>query len=151
MILRSTHVLCLAALLAVVSACGGSSPAAPTPTPTPAPTPAPTPTPNPEPTPTPTPTPEDCVNGLCEAPTTNTNPVSNAVLRLYTVQDQFYEWMNGWPASKPSPVGYHLKLDLTGKDEYSVKYLKYTRANVAAAKAAAASAAAPQETTETMQ
>ena len=118
MILRSTHVLCLSGLLAV-AACGGSSPAAPTPTPTPVPTPAPTPTPNPEPTPAPSPTPEDCVYGLCEAPTTNTNPVSYALLRLYTVQDEYYEWINGWPASKPIPVGYHLKLDLTGKDEYN--------------------------------
>ena len=31
---------------------------------------------------------------------------------------------------------------LTGKDQYSVKYLKYTRANIAAAKKAAAAAAA---------
>jgi 5-methyltetrahydrofolate--homocysteine methyltransferase len=31
---------------------------------------------------------------------------------------------------------------LTGKDEYSVKYLKYTRANIAAAKKAAAALAA---------
>lgn len=37
---------------------------------------------------------------------------------------------------------------LTGKDEYSVKYLKYTRANIAAAKAAASEAQA-RETTET--
>jgi hypothetical protein len=31
---------------------------------------------------------------------------------------------------------------LTGKDEYSVKYLKYTRANIAAAKKAKASESA---------
>jgi len=37
---------------------------------------------------------------------------------------------------------------LTGKDEYSVKYLKYTRANIAAAKAAAAKAVRQPETTE---
>ena len=37
---------------------------------------------------------------------------------------------------------------LTGKDEYSVKYLKYTRANIAAAKAAAAKPARQTETTE---
>lgn len=37
---------------------------------------------------------------------------------------------------------------LTGKDEYSVKYLKYTRANIARAKAAAATAARATETTE---
>ena len=37
---------------------------------------------------------------------------------------------------------------LTGKDEYSVKYLKYTRANIAKAKAAAATAARATETTE---
>ena len=37
---------------------------------------------------------------------------------------------------------------LTGKDEYSVKYLKYTRANYASAKAAAAKLAQQAETTE---
>jgi cobalamin-dependent methionine synthase I len=40
---------------------------------------------------------------------------------------------------------------LTGTDEYSVKYLKYTRANAAAAKAALAKAAAPAETMEAPQ
>ena len=118
MILRSPHVVCLAGLLAVVSACGGSSPAAPTRTPTPAPTPAPTPTPNPVPTPTPSPSP-GCDAGLCEEPTSNTSPVVYAILRLYTVQDTFYEWIPGWPASKPIPVGYHIKLDVTGKDQYN--------------------------------
>jgi len=37
---------------------------------------------------------------------------------------------------------------LTGADEYSVKYLKYTRANMATAKAAAAKAARQTEITE---
>ena len=37
---------------------------------------------------------------------------------------------------------------LTGKDEYSVRYLKYTRANIAKAKAAMAKAARATETTE---
>ena len=40
---------------------------------------------------------------------------------------------------------------LTGKDEYSVKYLKYTRANLAAAKAVAAEAAQRAEATEVSQ
>lgn len=40
---------------------------------------------------------------------------------------------------------------LTGRDEYSVKYLKYTRANSAEAKAKLASAAAPAPVPETME
>ena len=118
MILRSTRTLGLAGSLAVLSACGGSSPAAPTPTPTPVPTPVPTATPNPEPTATPTPTPTpDCTNGLCEDPTTNTNPVVYAILRLYTVQDESYVWIPDWPMHQPIPVGYHIRLDVTGKDQ----------------------------------
>ena len=42
-----------------------------------------------------------------------------AILRLYTVEDEFYEWIPGWTADKPIPVGYHLKLDVTGKDAYN--------------------------------
>ena len=120
MILRSTCAVCIAGVLAIISACGGSSPAAPTPTPTPIPTPIPTPTPIPQATPTPVPTPSgDCTTGLCEAPTTNTNPVSYAILKLYTVQDASYGWIPDWDAQQPIPVGYHIKLDVTGKDSYN--------------------------------
>jgi hypothetical protein len=95
------------------SACGSGGPAAPA-----VPTPAPTPTPTPAPvaTPTPAPTPSPCTYGLCEAPTTNTNPVVKANLHLYTVQDRDFQLIPDWPLSEPIPVGYLLKIDVTGKD-----------------------------------
>jgi hypothetical protein len=88
-------------------------PAIPTPTPAATPTPAPVATPTPEPTPTP------CTYGLCEAPTSNTGPVVTVILRLYTVQDSFGGWIPSWPDSRPIPVGYQIKLDVTGKDGYN--------------------------------
>jgi len=113
MILRpSLRVCALAALPLLLSACGGSSPAAPTPTPIP--TPVPTPTPAPAPTPIPSPTP--CTAGLCEDPTTNTNPVVTVILRLYLVQDQSFEPIYNWNPRDPIPVGYFVRLDVTGKD-----------------------------------
>jgi hypothetical protein len=114
---RSLPFVCVPGLMALVlSACGGDSPAAPSPTPAPTPVSTPAPTPVPTPTPTPSPSPTACPYGLCEAPTTNTNPVSYVVLRLYTVQDQYYTWIPNWPAHQNIPVGYHIKLDVTGKD-----------------------------------
>jgi hypothetical protein len=101
------------------AACGGStSPATPA-IPSPTPTPAAMPTPAPVATPTPTPTPTPCTYGLCEAPTTNTGPVVQVILRLYTVQDPFGGWIPGWPDSRPIPVDYTVKLDVTGKDGYN--------------------------------
>jgi len=107
----------LFALALVSAACGGASPTVPA-VPTPIPTPSATPTPAPVTSPTPQPTPTPCVYGLCEAPTTNTGPVVTAILKLYTVADSSGEWFPGWPDSKPIPVGYQIKLDLSGKDGY---------------------------------
>jgi hypothetical protein len=45
--------------------------------------------------------------------------VITVFLRLYTVQDSFGEWMQDWPLSRPIPVGYQIKLDVTGKDGYN--------------------------------
>jgi hypothetical protein len=110
---RRRSIVVLSVVVAVLAgACGGESPATPVLPPTPAATqtPAPVATPVPEPTPTP------CPYGLCETPTTNTNPVVKANLKLFTVQDRDYELIPDWPAGKPIPVGYHLKIDITGKD-----------------------------------
>jgi hypothetical protein len=113
-----TRTLALAALVAVavMPACGGGS------SPTAAPTPVPTPTPKPEPTPTPAPTPTPCPLGLCEAPTTNTAPVVRAVLRFYQLFDQNGVWIQPTPdpvkqvVEQPIPVGYTIRLDVTGRD-----------------------------------
>lgn len=105
-------------LMAVAAlACGGGSPTGPGPTPTPIATPTPAPEPTPTPTPEPTPTP--CIYGLCEAPTTNTNPVLTAFLKVYTVQDELHVWIPNFDPAKPIKVGYTVKLDLTGKDAYN--------------------------------
>ena len=70
------------------------------------PTRAPTPTPAPQPTPTPDP---NCTQGLCEEPTTNTNPVVRAQLRLYQLFDAEDNWVQPTPnpeqqvVKEPSP------------------------------------------------
>lgn len=115
---RALPGLALAVILPL-AACGGgggSSPTAP-------PTPAPTPTPAPQPTPTPTPTPDpNCTQGLCEEPTTNTNPVVRAQLKLYQLFDEDGNWVLPTPdpvqqvVREPIPVGYTIRLDVTGRD-----------------------------------
>jgi hypothetical protein len=105
----------LPALILSLAACGGGgggSPTAP-------PTPAPTPTPAPQPTPTPDP---NCTQGLCEEPTTNTNPVVWAQLRLYQLFDEDNNWVQPTPnpvqqvVKEPIPVGYTIRLDVVGRD-----------------------------------
>jgi hypothetical protein len=44
--------------------------------------------------------------------------VVKVILKLYTVADSSGEWFPGWPDSRPIPVGYQIKLDVTGKDGY---------------------------------
>ena len=106
-------------LLAVVAAGCADSPAAPALIPVATPTPIATPTPAPEPTPTLEPTPTPCTYGLCEAPTTNTNPVVTANLKIYTVVDELHLWIQDWTPAQPIKVGYTVRLDLTGKDGYN--------------------------------
>jgi hypothetical protein len=88
----------------------------PTPAPSPSGTPAPQPTPVPLPTPAPSPTP--CDQGLCEEATTNTNAVATVILRLYVVQDEYLEPYYGWSLNDAIPVGWTIRLDVTGKDVY---------------------------------
>jgi hypothetical protein len=117
MIHRPSLAACLLAAFALLAgACGGSTPASPDPSPTPIPTPVATPTPAPLPTPSPSPTP--CGEGLCEEPTNNTNPVASVILRLYVVQDGFLEPHYDWNINDAIPVGYTIRLDVTGKDGY---------------------------------
>lgn len=118
--LRSRPFALLLLALPLHLACGGSSPANPTPNPTPVatPTPAPAPTPTPAPEPTPSPSPTPCTAGLCEDPTTNTGAVVSVILKLYVVQDEFLQPILGWDPGKPIPVGYTIRLDVTGKDQY---------------------------------
>ena len=115
MIRRASSLGVLLALVLALAACGGGgggSPTAP-------PTPAPTPTPAPQPTPTPDP---NCTQGLCEEPTTNTNPVVRAQLRLYQLFDQNDNWVQPTPdpvqqvVMEPIPVGYTIRLDVVGRD-----------------------------------
>ena len=117
MIRRAFSLGVLPALVLSLAACGGGgggSPTAP-------PTPAPTPTPAPQPTPTPTPDP-NCTQGLCEEPTTNTNPVVRAQLRLYQLFDAEDNWVQPTPnpeqqvVKEPIPVGYTIRLDVVGRD-----------------------------------
>lgn len=99
---------------------GGGSPASPGPS-NPTPTPAPAPTPTPTPAPAPSPTASPCTQGLCEDPTTNRNPVARVILKLYQCFDR-----NNQPAfcpdpvkqvvNEPIPVGYRIRLDVTGRD-----------------------------------
>jgi hypothetical protein len=110
--------LCLPLVLSL-AACGGGSSS----TPTPVPTPVPTPTPQPQPTPTPTPDPANCNQGLCEPSTTNTNPVTWVQLRLYQLFDKEGNWVQPTPdpvkqvVKQPIPVGYTIRLDVTGRDK----------------------------------
>ena len=115
MIRRPLPALILALFALSLAACGGGSPAAPGPTPSPVPTPVPTPTP--------TPTPDTiCFQGLCEAPTTNTNPVVRAQLRLYQLFDENGTWVQPTPdpvkqvVKEPIPLGYTIRLDVVGRD-----------------------------------
>jgi hypothetical protein len=116
--MRRLNAFLLPLSLLAVTGCGGSA----SPTPLPTPTPVPTPTPAPQPTPTPSPTPTPCTQGLCEEPTTNTAPVSRVILRLFQVFDEQNRWILPTPdpvqqvVNEPIPVGWTIKLDVTGKD-----------------------------------
>jgi hypothetical protein len=101
-----------AAILGVVLAgCGGGAT-----TPNVIPTPAPSPTPVAQPSPTPTPDP--CPHGACG----NTNTVVRAQLRLYLLMDEQGRLVEPTPdpvrqvLEEPIPVGYTLRLDVTGRD-----------------------------------
>ena len=113
--------LAVGSLMAALAAgCGSTpSPVTPTTTPTPAPTPAAvaTPTPAPLATPTPVPTPTPCTQGLCEEPTTNTNPPVRLTLRIYSVVNQGGQWIQGLTEMDAIPVGYTVTVDATAKDE----------------------------------
>ena len=121
MIRRLTSLgLCLPLVL-TFAACGGGSSAPSTPS-TPAPTPKPTPTPDPNPTPAPDPSATPCTVGLCEPSTTNTAQPVRVILRLYQLFDQNDNWVTPTPdpvqqvVKEPIPVGYTIRLDVTGKD-----------------------------------
>ena len=104
----------LCALIAVASgACGGSGPAAPTATPMP--NPAPTPAPDPKPSPAPFASPSPCTQGLCEEPTTNTNPPVRATLRMYFVEDGQGNKLS-LHQGDAIPAGSLVHIDLTAKD-----------------------------------
>jgi hypothetical protein len=109
-----TSWLAVLATVSIIAACGGSSsPSGPAPIPTPAPTPTPTPAP--------TPTPVACT-GNCEV-TNNHNPVVRTGLRLYFLFDKERNIVSPTPDpykgnfKETFPVGYMLRLDVTGRDE----------------------------------
>lgn len=94
----------------IMAGCGGGAT-----TPTVTPTPAPVPTPVAQPSPSPSATP--CPDGSCG----NTKPVVRAQLRLYMLFDQNRVPLNAPDPVKqvvqePIPVGYTVRLDVTGKD-----------------------------------
>jgi len=114
MVRRLGIIAAVAVLAAVVPSCGGGS-SGPTPVGTTPTQPPPTPTPTPSPSPTP------CTVGLCEEPVTSRNPVARVLLRLYQCFDQSNQ-PTGCPdpvrqvVLQPIPVGWRLKLDVTGRD-----------------------------------
>ena len=103
-------------LTAVVQSCaGGGSPSSP------GPNPAPTPIPTPSPAPVPSPTTSPCTVGFCEEPTTNHNPVVRVILKLYQCfdgdnQPAFCPDPVRQVVTEPIPVGYRIRLDVTGRD-----------------------------------
>jgi hypothetical protein len=40
------------------------------------------------------------------------------ILRLYVVQNESFEPLYDWDLNSPIPVGYNLRIDVTGKDDY---------------------------------
>jgi hypothetical protein len=103
----------LLAAMPILASCGAPTPAAPVPSPVP----SATPTPAPAPTPTPVPTPTPCTAGLCEPPVTNSNPVVKLVMSLYTIEPPTGGFIADPDPSKPIPVGYSVRVDVTAKDE----------------------------------
>jgi hypothetical protein len=93
--------------LAVLPACGASTPAAPTPSPAAIATPAPVATP----TPAPTPTPEEG-----EPPVTNTNPAARLGMRIFVIENPDGSYTGNVDPKQPIPVGYTARLDVTAKD-----------------------------------
>lgn len=82
-----------------------------------APLPAPTPEPTPTPAAVPSPSPSPCELGECEPPTTLRTPVVRVFLILYLCFNQSKQLV---PCPDPNtgtfPVGWRLKVDVTGKD-----------------------------------
>jgi hypothetical protein len=112
---RFAVLVALVGLAGFAGSCGGggSSPTAPPTGPTPTPSPAPAPTP----TPSPTPTPDDG----SEPPVTNNAPVTRVILRLYACFDTDNQPLEcpdpvRQVVQEPIPVGWRLKLDVTGRD-----------------------------------
>jgi hypothetical protein len=123
MLLRTPGLAIALGLVIMAAACGGGSSSSPTAVlTTPVPTPKPTPTPDPNPTPTPDPSATPCTVGLCEPETTNTAPPVRVILRLYQLFDKDGQWVLPTPdpvkqvVKQPIPVGYTIRLDVTGKD-----------------------------------
>ena len=66
---------------------------------------------------TPVPTPTPCSFGLCEEPVTNTSPVVKLKMNLYTVEPPTGGFLADPDPSKPIPVGYSVRVDVTARDE----------------------------------
>jgi hypothetical protein len=104
----------LAVTASLLAACGGGGAAGPTVVQPPVTTLAP----QPSPTPSPSPTASPCPDGACG----NTNAVTRAQLRLYLLMDEQGRLVEPTPdpvkqvLEEPIPVGYTMRLDVTGKD-----------------------------------
>ena len=113
--MRNTTAALLAGLPFLVS-CGASSPATPVASPVAVASPTPVPTPVPTPTPVPVPTPTPCTAGLCEPPITNTSPVVRVKMNLFTIEPPTGGFIADPDPSKPIPVGYSARVDVTARD-----------------------------------
>jgi hypothetical protein len=111
--MRKRNMMMAAGLAATLAGCGGGGSITTPPTPTTTTTlrPQPSPTPSPEATP--------CPDGSCG----NHKEVVRASLRLYLLFDQNRVVVNPTPdpvkqvLEQPLPVGYIMRLDVSGKDE----------------------------------
>ena len=119
---------CLAVTVTVAAlvgvSCGSSTPAQPTVVATPAPVqsataPVATLPPATLPSPSPSPSAPTCTQGLCEAPTTNTNPAVRLTIRLYKIVLPNGRTMQGVTNDTVIPVGSEATIDATAKDEFN--------------------------------
>jgi hypothetical protein len=104
------------AVVATVACGGGSSLTTPTPSANTAQAVAPVAAPAATPA-APSPSPSPCTQGLCEAPTTNSNQPVRLTIKLYSIVDREERLIQGVSDGMAIPVGYRATIDATAKDD----------------------------------